>query len=254
MKQGTIYKVTNIINNKSYIGQTTRFNRRKMEHIRSSNKSIYKDYNWPFHKAIRKYGDTNFVWDIIYSGSCNSDLLNELEMLFIDLYETYKKGYNANYGGGSNRGCIRSEETKKKLSEINKGKKLSSETIKKIVLKTTGKKRSIEFKLNLSRLHKGKSISEDARKKMSLSKIGKKRSPESIEKTRQGNKGKNNYRYDHTIYKFYHSIYGYNIMTRREFIEKHNFHHGKVGDLITGKRKTHKGWKLINNTKIQNVA
>ena len=56
-----IYKATNIINNKSYIGLTTRtLQERKLEHLRHT-----KTENTYFHRAINEYGKDNFLWEII---------------------------------------------------------------------------------------------------------------------------------------------------------------------------------------------
>ena len=53
-----IYKATNIINNKSYIGLTTRtLQERKLEHLRHT-----KTENTYFHRAINEYGKDNFLW------------------------------------------------------------------------------------------------------------------------------------------------------------------------------------------------
>lgn len=58
-----IYKVTNKINGKIYIGQTVNFERRKRDHIYASKK--IKSKGEVFHKAIHKYGEDNFEWEII---------------------------------------------------------------------------------------------------------------------------------------------------------------------------------------------
>ncbi len=57
-----IYKATNKINNKSYIGQT----QHSLESRNSQHYRDYKDSNTSFHKALRKYGKENFEWKIIY--------------------------------------------------------------------------------------------------------------------------------------------------------------------------------------------
>lgn len=55
-----IYKVTNLINNKVYIGQSIDIERRKYSHIYSSSHPNTPDYNVRFHQALRKYGIENF--------------------------------------------------------------------------------------------------------------------------------------------------------------------------------------------------
>ena len=91
-----IYKITNKINNKCYIGQTIKTLRiRKSQHIRNIK---YKKY--PLHKALYKYGLEDFSWEIICE--CKSrEKLNEMECYYIDYYNSHvsKSGYNVALGG-----------------------------------------------------------------------------------------------------------------------------------------------------------
>jgi group I intron endonuclease len=57
----SIYKATNLINNKVYIGYTFNFNIRYKQHKNHSETGTY-----PFYQAIREFGWNNFQWDIIY--------------------------------------------------------------------------------------------------------------------------------------------------------------------------------------------
>lgn len=87
-----IYKITNKINGKSYIGQSSNIERRFLEHMRASAKSRI-----PFAKAVKKHGKENFYLTVLEE--CSKDRLNEREMYWIGFYETFKLGYNCNYGG-----------------------------------------------------------------------------------------------------------------------------------------------------------
>lgn len=59
-----IYKVTNKINNKIYIGKTYNLEKRKAQHLYDIDDEL------PFHAALKKYGINNFEWEIIdYSES-----------------------------------------------------------------------------------------------------------------------------------------------------------------------------------------
>lgn len=91
-----IYKITNLINTKVYIGQTNDFQRRKREHSHmmynsscSQNKALYK--------AIQKYGWNNFSMEII-EDYCEN--YNEREQYWIQYYQSDKReyGYNGNSG------------------------------------------------------------------------------------------------------------------------------------------------------------
>lgn len=93
---GYIYKITNKIDNKAYIGQTCRDPKKRwLEHYsRDINKDTY------FHRALKKYGKDNFLWEVIEE--CEDSSLNEREIYWIKYYNTYYKngnGYNMTYGG-----------------------------------------------------------------------------------------------------------------------------------------------------------
>lgn len=79
-----IYKITNKINNKSYIGQSVHIEIRWREHIRKGNL---------IHKAIKKYGVNNFTFEILEE--CKINELNEKEEYYIKKYNTIiPNGYN----------------------------------------------------------------------------------------------------------------------------------------------------------------
>lgn len=94
MRTYKIYKATNLIDGKSYVGKTSNFSERKWQHER-----CYKKEDCKFHRAIQKYGKENFEWQII--GHANT--LEEayvLEKKYIDLFQTYGTGgYNMTKGG-----------------------------------------------------------------------------------------------------------------------------------------------------------
>lgn len=148
-----IYKITNRVNGRSYIGQTVKsLKQRKRKHL--SDAKFYRD-SFYFHNAIRKYGLRNFKWEIIHWCG-NINFLNQLEIFYIGYYDTYNNGYNLTEGGGGVRGHKHSDETRKKIFLTRIGKKYSAETLKK---------------MSAARL--GKKVSAEIRKKISLAKIGK---------------------------------------------------------------------------------
>lgn len=93
-----IYKITNIKNNKIYIGKSTDIKRRWKEHIRHS-KDEHKRKKCPLHMAINKYGKDLFKFEVIEE--CKVDVLDEREMYYIKLFDSKnkKKGYNITNGG-----------------------------------------------------------------------------------------------------------------------------------------------------------
>lgn len=87
-----IYKFTNKINGKSYIGQSTNIERRHKEH------KYRNGENTLFHKAIKEYGFDNFDFSIIEY--CSADELNDKEVFYIKKYNTLiPNGYNVSEGG-----------------------------------------------------------------------------------------------------------------------------------------------------------
>lgn len=93
---GYIYVITNQINNKQYVGQTTKsIEERFQEHIYCSKSDRLKGR--PLYSAIRKYGADNF--NIALLEECQNDELNEKEVIWIDRLNTYRNGYNATIGG-----------------------------------------------------------------------------------------------------------------------------------------------------------
>ena len=92
----TIYKHTNIINNKCYIGQT----KRKDLNSRWRNGKGYSQCR-KFYRAIKKYGWNSFRHDILESNILTQELANEREIYYIELYDSIHKGYNASKGGHS---------------------------------------------------------------------------------------------------------------------------------------------------------
>ena len=93
---GFIYKITNQINQKAYIGKTIYdINHRWEEHKRDYNKE--KNKNRPLYKAIRKYGIDNFTIEKIEEVDIKE--LSNREIYWIEYYHTFSNGYNATLGG-----------------------------------------------------------------------------------------------------------------------------------------------------------
>ena len=92
-----IYKITNLITNMSYIGQSLNIEKRWNEEKRRAFLKNDKSYNYPLSKAFRKYGLKNFSFEILEE--CSQDLLNEKEKFYISKYNTFYNGYNQTLGG-----------------------------------------------------------------------------------------------------------------------------------------------------------
>lgn len=103
---GKIYKITNRINGKIYVGQTVKtLEERFQKHCwGTTNKDKYH-LNMAIKKAIRKYGKENFTIELIEE--VETDRLDEREVYWISFYDSYNKGYNCTLGGqnGATRKC-----------------------------------------------------------------------------------------------------------------------------------------------------
>lgn len=103
----TIYKATNKINGKSYIGFDSNYPERINEHKNLSKK---RDIKTIFHKAIIKYGWENFEWCVLYQSYDREHTLNTMENYFIIEHNTYagnpNGGYNLTLGGEGTFGKI----------------------------------------------------------------------------------------------------------------------------------------------------
>lgn len=101
---GYIYKITNIKNNKSYIGQTrATINHRYATHWYSAlNENSLK---YPLYEDMRRLGKENFIIEQIEE--CPNDQLNDREKYWINYFDTYNNGYNQTKGGaGQYKGKI----------------------------------------------------------------------------------------------------------------------------------------------------
>lgn len=198
VSMGEIYKITNKIDNKSYIGQTTQgVNRRWSEHKRDYNKNLYGSL---LHKAMREYGIENF--EVCVLEKVDNSKLNDREQYWIDYYNTFEDGYNQTTGGSKGCKCskessiqksIRSkgmlnpmygkthtEEARRKISVAHKGKKIPPTQFNYFrdgVEKPNffaGRKHSEETKQKLREINLGKKHTEKSKMKMSLSRRGEK--------------------------------------------------------------------------------
>lgn len=135
----SIYKVTNAINGKVYIGFDSNWPNRQKNHKYLSNKRNQKIYS-----AIRKYGWDNFIWEVIYQSKDGKHCLNEMESYFIKQFDSYQNGYNSTLGGEGTLGRITTNTTKNKISQALKNKPKTKDHILKMSESRKGKKPSEE--------------------------------------------------------------------------------------------------------------
>ena len=196
---GYVYKITNTVNNKSYIGIS----------VHEPDKVRIKAHlsghgNRVIANAVKKYGKDAFTYEVL-EANVFDEFLPDLEVFYISHLNTVApNGYNLTYGGSH---TIPSEETLRKMSEAHKGKKHSEETLRKMSEARKGekhhnfgKKHSEETRRKISEAKKDKKHSAETRRKMSearkgeknpnFGKRGKKHSAETRRKISEANRGR----------------------------------------------------------------
>ena len=157
-----IYKITNTLNGKSYIGFTIHsVEERWKKHCMDA----HRGGECHFHRAIRKYDKENFEIQIMYEGENENWTLEVVEPFFISLYNTMNEGYNSTIGGRGLLGYNHTEETKQKISNSQKGE----------FGYWYGKKMSKNIRQKMSESHKKKTFTKEHKKNISLGKLGKPR-------------------------------------------------------------------------------
>ena len=92
-----IYKITNKINGKCYIGQSINITNRWKRHKNTAYNPNNESYDSPLYQSFRKYGIENFSFEILEE--CSKELLNSKERYWIQYYNSYNNGYNQTDGG-----------------------------------------------------------------------------------------------------------------------------------------------------------
>ena len=91
-----IYKITNKINGKIYIGKTLKtIEGRWKDHLKDYKRPRFE--RRPLYSAMKKYGVENFSIEEVEE--CSSEILSEREIYWIDFYDSFRSGYNATKGG-----------------------------------------------------------------------------------------------------------------------------------------------------------
>lgn len=188
-----IYKITNMINGKVYIGQSINIKARWKDHVNTLNRK--DSHSVLLQRAWNKYGEESFSFEILEL--CTEDMLDEVEIKYIDLYDAHNNGYNIEPGGNKNKHL--SEETKQKIGDANRGRRHTKESKIKMSKSRTGENNgmygrthSIESRRKMSEAKKGKPGHQSSAKQKDAarrSNTGKVVSEETRQKISQANKG-----------------------------------------------------------------
>lgn len=230
-----IYQIKNNINNKVYIGQSCDIYTRWQHHLGRLNAG--KHHSEHLQKSWDKYGSNNFSFEILEK--CDPEQIDDRERFYIEKYNSTnsKFGYNLESGGSLYK--THSNETRKKISEGNKGKICSEES----------KKRMSEAQ---KIAQKGKKLSDETKQKIGVALKGRVYSQETIEKFRELHKREN--LSDETIRKISEAAYKkvkqlttdgvvINIFDAIKLAEEATgINHSHISSVCKGKRKTAGGY------------
>lgn len=142
-----IYQIKNLVNGKVYIGSAVNFKKRWDHHKFRLKKGNHHSSH--LQRSWEKYGGNVFIFEIIETVEDKENLLQR-EQYYLDKYESYNhtKGYNICPKAGTTLGVVCSDETKRKISEVKKGKLKGEDN------PFYGKKHTTEVKEKMSELKK----------------------------------------------------------------------------------------------------
>lgn len=143
----TVYKHTSP-SGKIYIGMTCQKPKRRWKNGNGYSHNKY------FTNAINKYGWDNFTHEILFENLTQEEA-EQMEIELIKLHKSNNLDFGYNIQNGGNYAGKHSEETRKKMSKIHKGKKLSDETKEKLRKINRGKIWTDEEKRRISELMTG---------------------------------------------------------------------------------------------------
>jgi group I intron endonuclease len=235
-KKSGVYRITNQINQKVYIGSAVDLERREKQHFRGS-------HNFPLRRAMKKYGAENFQFDILVL--CEPENLTFVEQDQIDYWKKvkgWKNMYNICPTAGSMLGVKHSEETKQKLSEAAKGKQLSEEHKQKISEALKGKKHPM-----FGRQHSAetKKLLSDALKEKRVGNKNPMYGRTGNKNPMYGRTGDKSPRYDSTIYLFQHKSGKTFQGTAYELRNKYELDPSHLSAVINKKLRSTGGWSVM---------
>ena len=239
---GYVYKITNTVNGKAYIGISTHEpeKRRIKDHLSGHGNRIIAN-------AVKKYGKDAFTYEVLES-NVFPEFLPDLEVAYITNFNTVAPhGYNLTSGGDHAR---HSEETRRKMSEAHKGRKLSEEHRRK--LSEAHKNPSEETRRKMSEGQKGRKLSEETRRKISKANKGKTRSEEHCRKLSEARKGKK-----HPFYGKKHSVEHRRKISEAQKGKKHHSygkkhsveHRRKLSEALKGRKLSEETRRKMSEAK-----
>lgn len=248
-----IYSITNLINDKKYIGSTINPCQRKENHFSRLRKN--KHCNKILQRSWNKYGENNFLFEMVEKVDDKNDLI-KLEQKYIDLL---KPVYNICKIAKSRLGVKASEETLAKMRKANLGKKLSeehkrrlSEKMKSIIPKHNWNRGKPAWNSGLKMTEEYKKRQLDSYKKRKNYWKGKKLPQEMVLKIQDGRKWWKHHSVESKMkmgnpvfqYDLYNNLIG-EFYSAQEAANRTNSRQTNIAQVCRGEKKTHNNyiWK-----------
>ena len=159
-----VYKITNIVNTRFYIGSATNIQKRWQGHIQDLNRGVHA--NSHFQKAWNKYGELCFSFEVLEH--CSKAEIIEREQHYLDSLTACSRGYNICPIAYSRLGTKMPINAVERIRQANKGRVPTLEARLKMSIASKGKPKFPEMRQKLSEYHKGLKASDETKMKMSI--------------------------------------------------------------------------------------
>jgi hypothetical protein len=245
---GTLYKITNIINNMCYYGIV--FGKNKTINDRFREHMTGKGGIFLYTEGVLKFGEKNFIIEEIETNDLNS--IRDLESK-LNKNNLWPIGYNGNYS----HAIVVTDEQHKKITKSKKEKWNLNPELKPIPPNWKGKQRSDTMKSRLSASKLGHKVSAETREKLRIANLGKKCSKETNSKRKNSlEKNPKSYNRNHWLAIDRHGIGHYNFGNRYKLFKQigcaasKNFYNSlNTGIPVTCNRNSpNNGWTFYNDS------
>lgn len=163
-KSGGVYCLTNLLNGKTYVGQTSNIRNRLKQHRKASNSAVTS-------LAVQAVGSNNFRWEVLLLSE-DIDARYDAEVRWISDKDSIANGYNIAVGGRGAAGVVCTDDRKEASRVFMTGRPVSEETREKHRIASTGFRHSTETKQKLAARRVNVPLPETTKLKMSKSRLG----------------------------------------------------------------------------------
>jgi group I intron endonuclease len=255
-KSYAIYRIKSP-SGKIYIGKDEYFPSRMNSHRRIAENPRKVEYNSPIHRAIRKYGWSVMIVEVVDQNAKSVEELKRREKIWIRLHKSKHKGYNQTLGGDGTQGFKHSDSTKEKLRQMKLGTKMPKDYCRLLGLRRLGTKHSEETKQRIAAGNRGKIVADITKQKLRIVRLGKPLSIKNREAIRLAmkkfsgvpipTKRKQRIKRSHLKREYEFTSPDGQIVVRtndlKTFAEQHGLSTQHLYHVLNGKRLHHKGWK-----------